>query len=1124
MPLTAPLFILTQGNPSPTIDYVSTLRNQVLRGTLDPATVDVQVNLNGTGFTSDPNLVEFDQNTFVIPNRNVYPEGLRLPFGVNSISVRTIGPTGAASPVSTATLRILRPSEVNLTAPAPTGIRVRRKRNSVELLWSDTDVPNVRGYNVYASSEPSGGLSGYVKINRDLISVPAFQEEELIPVAADVTSYTSNFGQLRVLLIEEDFNQDPIQTVKDGVLDTALAGPDVRVTTSVESVRTRTFYHFIHDRDGTEAEGFINNEVFADIPTDDPLYYVMTTVVLDPSSGQEVESAYSAELVGSPLIIDTQLRDLPRRTRFDVSEDYIAKILNYDNEISVIPGSVVKDIFIDPFSTEAERLYFIADFIRRSQSFSTLMVVDELQSYKQALASALGFTSLNDVQEILDDSFDKLAANANVTRQGAQVAVGEVVFFTSSEPVTDLVVEEGTLVLPETGGPTFRVTARVTLPYAQRQSFYNLQRRRWEITASVRATSPGEAGNLPAGKLTRSVGGSSGMLVTNLSATRFGRDEESNQDLAERAILAFSSVDVGTAHGYLSTAIGEVGVFRADIVDAGHPLMMRDYDDIRKKHLKGKVDIWIQGTDEISVQDTFALQFGVERNVRFILDSIPADYIFIVDDPRITPENPIVQLLGELPSEQAQGFGFRNITTGDTYDLTGYTLLSHNRIQLNTGIPQPQVRPNDLLAGDFRFRRTNQYVFSRQPSLQVDSVRSLNTGDVLEAGVNFQLYRLEDPLLEGFSTQAQDYLQVMEANNIPSGQTFVVNDERRVLVGEIPEPLTNLGVTPFTVRVFSLDRLTEYEGPDGINPDFFIEPGTDTTPLHIIRNPQGAIGNGQEVSVDYEHDENFQVSYVINNTLLEVQRKVDKQRHITADVLVKNAIPNPLDIEMTVVLSPGANRSKVDLDVRTNVSQLLNSSGVGKAVHQSDVVHAVEKTPGVHYVVVPFARMTHSEGNFIVREVINNASVILEQGPNNKVCVLQEALRYSTIDGGGDGFSHKGVFQDTQPLTFVNSYAALRTTVNSAYVVGNDGLIIQGYTDDATLTNQGFTTTATRVARRRALTANHVFVSLPQNDSTQNHTYAVSYRVGKDQGSNSTIELSAVAYAELGNLTITYRG
>jgi len=1130
MPATPPEFTRTQGGTTTALSVVTTIRDQVFSGTIASNTVDLQVSIDNGPFRADPTLVEFDQAAFTIPNRTVFPDGLSLNFGRNSIRVRAVDVTGAISAPSEVTVDLLREQDVALVSAPPSGIRLRRKRDAVEIVFSEQLLPNIKGYNVYASTEAGGGTSGYYRINRDIIQDIAFQEETLTRVPENTTSTSgtrtvfldNEFGAVGVAVDQRDFDDNVLDTTDQQVIDVSLAGERLKVTTTVEVVTTVNFLLFEHNRTALESEGVTNNEFFADVPADIPLYYVITSIVYDPVTNTELESAYSAELTGLPLVIDSQIREIPRRTRFDVSEDYIDAILRIDNEISVIPGSVVRDIFIDPFATEAERLYFVTDFISRSQSFSTLLLVDASDTYKGALASALGLNVTNDVQPIIDDSFDKLAQNAQVTRQGAEVAIGEVVFFTRQEPAQDIVIEAGVSVGTDES-VTFTVTANTTLPFADRASYFNQQRQRYEITVPIQADDAGDVGNVPVNSIRNAFGGVGTLQVTNLEATRFGRDEESNSDLADRAVLAFSSVDAGTEAGYLATALKQQGVFRALVVEAGDTYMARDYDEVRMKNIGGKVDLWIQGENLITVSDTFALRFDVERDVRFFLDSDPSLLIFVADDDRLSPEAPITAMLGETPSELAQGFGFQNLTTGDVFDLSGVSILGFNRIQLNTGIAQPPVSPNDILSGDYRFRESDQFVFTRQPVKQLNSVQSVTSGDTLAAGTNYDLFKLEDPLFEGNSTQAQDYLQITQAGGIPTGDVVIVNNERHVLIGQIPESLDNLGASPLTVRVFSLDRVTEYQGPSAATPDFFINEGNETTALEIVRNPAGVITNGQEVVADYEHDENFAVEYVINKVVQDVQTAVEAQRHVTADVLVKEAVENMIDLELTIVMLPGANQSIVDAAVRTNVSQLLNSLGIGDPVHQSDVLRVIENTPGVDYVVIPFARLTHADGNLIVREPLNNAFTFLETTPVAKLYVLQDGLNYATTDGGGVETLHKGVFEDRLPMTLVSTYSDLGNTQGAALLVGAGGIIIDGYSDDTTLDALGFDTTEEKEEQRLLLTANRVFLSLNVADSPENHGYEVTYATEGDTSSESSIILTDVTYGELGDLTITFR-
>lgn len=1129
MASTPEFYTIGDNTTSPNFDLVSSVFQHVLRGTVSENAVDMQVSINGAPFKSDPDLIAFSSGTFTVPDPNVLPQGIVLSYGTNSIRVRAVMATGEVTSPAEARIEIISTEDAHYVRP-PTGLRVRRRRDEVEIIWAASDMPDILGYHIYAATEGGGGSQGYVRINKNLIADIAFHEERVRHVSEDSTFYTSSGGQIRVLLIEEDFNDNPIGSIGEFVIDTSLnTGSEMKAGLKLEEVLTSQFHHFIHNRAASEDEGVINNEFFAALSDDEPLYYVITAISYDPETNQHVESAYSSELVGIPLVISTNLREIPTRDQTDIARDYISSIIrNSDNKVSVIPGSVVRDIFIDPFSSETERLHFIANFIRRSQSFVTLLEIDNggngddsipvsQSPYKQALKAALGFSSDTDVQALIDDSFDKLASNYQKVRGGAQRALGTATFYTTTEPTNDVVIETGTLLSAE-GGISFQTTSRVVLPLNSRDSFYNVQMRRWEIRANIRALEAGEGGNVAAGAITTVLGGPPNVRVTNLEATRFGRDRESNARLAERAMLALSGVDSGTASGYLATVLEHDEVRKAKVIKAGDSYMLRDYDEVRHKHIGGKVDIWVQGEEEKRVTDTFALRYRLEENVSFVLASAPSDLIFRAEAPFIDENNPIVEVLGATTLQKAQGFGFRKTTTGEEFDLTGYEILNHNTIRLDTSLPQPSVSPTDFFQGDIRLRDTSDYIFTTQPVLSVDTVQDLETGTPLEEGEDYDLFRLEDPLLKGLSTGAKDFLRIY-IDDVAADMTSYINDERHVLVGTTRERLNSLGINAISVRVFSLDRSIAYNGPNTPNPDFLVEEGD---PLSIYRVEGGAIANGEEVSVDYEHNRNFSVTYNVNNTLQVVQESVDAKRHVTADVLVKGAASNKVDLDMTIILQPGVQRAETDSKIRSSLTYLLNSKSIGEPVYQSDIIHAVEDVKGVDYVVVPLAKMALADGSPIIKERLSSDATVIDSASGIRVYALTQKLAFPTIDNGGIATKHKGVFRDTQEMRLVSDYNRLFDLPFSAMIVGSGGRSIQGYSDNTTLIAQGFRGDDIE-KRRLELSSNRVFLSYPSSSSPGTSTLDVSYYVHGDIGSKSIIP-SPVTFLELGNVTITYGG
>ena len=492
-------------------------------------------------------------------------------------------------------------------------------------------------------------------------------------------------------------------------------------------------------------------------------------------------------------------------------------------------------------------------------------------------------------------------------------------------------------------------------------------------------------------------------------------------------------------------------------------------------------------------------------------------------DTALNVDNPIVEML-DVP---AAGYTFKNVSTGETFDLTNVVITSYNTIQLDTSIAQPSVDLTDIVLGSYRKRAGNIFVLPRQPVKQIKSVVGTTSG-TLDPTV-YGLYHPNSPLGYGRSTISGDYLQI----NGGVGGTFTsIVGEQHVLIGQYPEYLNNLGANYFTIRVFSADGLTEYKGPDDPSgdPDFEITLGTQTTAASITRVETGAIPSGASVLVSYEHDENFTVTYTTNLIVSLTQNAIDARKHATADVLVKEAIPAPLDLSATIVLQRGLDPAFVDRALRTNLDNFLAGMRLGDAIRQSDLISVFEQTTGVSYVVVPLTKMVRAENSTVVWDEIStdtaaeSASISSLSSNRTTVYILKNPLSAATTDGGGPSVDYRGVFQDQVALDLLEAAAnlgSLGLASGRAYILGASGRAIAGYSDDATLIAQGYVTAAAIAAQRLALTANRILVSLPVGQSPTAHTYAVIYIVGADSGSKD-IDPGPTQYVTLGSLTLTY--
>lgn len=1111
----------------------------IFTGSVDSNTIDLQININGSGFVSDPSLINLIVPNFTIPNLASYPNGLELDKGQNIIQLRAIDLSGAVSSVSSIIITVVPDTDLQIIQAPPSGVQLKRNATSIELTWVDTSNGEATGFNIYASTGQGGTDSGYLLVNS--VMIPASSPTETTTDEFPAFSWTYDFVDNNSL----DFQivANTIDPVTGDIIDrkaqnTAplIQSPNYRYAVSVSTLVTTKRYSFKHDRDASLASGILNNDVFASVLPSDPLFYVVTAIYYNSVDGTLQESKYSPELSGSPLPLNTIIRGIKIRDSAIVSEDYIGEVKKKESTLSLIPGSTEREVHIEPFSNEIQKVSFLSDFVHRAQSFPALLAIDDpnltgisvlvsQSQYKQALQSALSINDATATQALIDGAFDSLAANYGVSRAGPKYSSVTQLFYTFAKPTQDLIINQGAVISSSSNStaPRFISKSTVTMLASRAQSYYNPDTRRYEIEAQLVADSPGSAGNLPAGSLDTVVSGVSGLKTINLVASDFGDDLQSNLGLAENSMRVIPSVDTGTEGGYRKNAIASSGVLDPRIIKSGDPEMMRDYDPIRKKHIGGKVDIYVKGILERTIEETFAFQFDTANNIRFdVIDA--TNLIFRARDSRLTISNPIQEML----FNPSQSLGLRNHSNYPTssYDLTGYIILDYRTIQLSLLIPQPETHLDDFIEGDYRFRSNNKFTASLQPIRSITSVVGTVSG-TLNAALGYSLFKLQDPLLEGESTIATDYIMINQIGNVPSGQMLSVNDETHVLIGQFEEMLGSVGINIFTLVVFSEDRTITYEGPDTSNPDYLIIPGTQTTPVKIIRTTDSSIPDGSVVSVDYENDENFVVTYVINDILQQLQIRLNTMKHVTADPIVKQAIENPLLNEMTVQLLKKAIQATTDNAIRTAYSILLNNKDTGQPVHQADVTTIVKQSIGVDYPVQPFTRMTLQDGATRIRDSIPNDYEFIASLSqfSNAVYILTQELPFATLNSGGTLYRHHGVYIDELIMSESPNLNSIGLGVNRFYIIGNQGAIISGYSDDTTLQPIGITPEGIAIERLKR-TANRILISLNFGlippDLPSDHSFSATYIVSGDKGSKD-ITTTGIEYLTPGSLTITYK-
>jgi hypothetical protein len=256
---------------------------------------------------------------------------------------------------------------------------------------------------------------------------------------------------------------------------------------------------------------------------------------------------------------------------------------------------------------------------------------------------------------------------------------------------------------------------------------------------------------------------------------------------------------------------------------------------------------------------------------------------------------------------------------------------------------------------------------------------------------------------------------------------------------------------------------------------------------------------------------------------------VNSKRHTTADVIIKQAVDNSINVETTVQLLPGSTKDKADPDIRTNTSLETNKRLIGRGLAQGDIIRAVDESQGVDFPVVPLARMAYADGSRKLRERLTSAYLhlsSLDHG-SNVAYLLTNPLAFPTTDGGGLVTEHKGVFQDDEAMVLAKTLATVAIGSHQAFIIGSGGAVISGYTDTVTLVAAGFSTTTTQQTELLRRTANHVVISIAGfgvvPDLPIDHTYTVSYIIRGDSGSHD-IPATSVEFVTLGDFTVTYAG
>ena len=286
----------------------------------------------------------------------------------------------------------------------------------------------------------------------------------------------------------------------------------------------------------------------------------------------------------------------------DIAEVYtnLKNNILENRNVTVVPKTIISDLFMTPTATEVTKLKIIASFIAGLQSFESMTDMLDNEDFLGQVSEAFNVT-IDDVTILVSGALDKLAANYNKTRKVAVAATGVANFYRPNPPSgseLSLTIPVGTTIYTDAG-----VEYQVTTAASYSNFYYDDDLSAYVVDASIECTTAGVIGNAPLDTIINLRNAVSGFGdVTNSVALSNGIDIESDANFATRMKNEISGTNVGTPNGIKSVVLQNTDVSDAIIVKADDPDMYRDHG------WGGAVDVYVLETNPTETTWTFTYQ------------------------------------------------------------------------------------------------------------------------------------------------------------------------------------------------------------------------------------------------------------------------------------------------------------------------------------------------------------------------------------------------------------------------------------------------------------------------------------------------------------------------------------
>jgi uncharacterized phage protein gp47/JayE len=520
-----------------------------------------------------------------------------------------------------------------------------------------------------------------------------------------------------------------------------------------------------------------------------PSFYCTVTTLVQSDTEGILESPFSVEFEIKFFRFPSVYVPAVGRSEKEIQTALLGAVNNYDLPQDLKPGAVLQDLFVNTTATEFARAYQRQLFYHLATSAVTLTMLEDengdgfsdtlTQSpMRRQLQQAFSLAADVDVQQWLDSAWDRLAAKYFDGRRGQTRATGWVTFYTAVPPSKTIVIPAYTTLTSDvsvsgSSSASYRTTQTGVIPLNSAASYYNKDLSRWEVKVRVESLVMGSSGNVVAGIVNTASYSDNGIQVVNEENISGGRDIETNLELAIRLRDVYLAKDSGRKSGIQSWLSQVDGIQSVKVVGASDKYMMRDYDELRDRHIYGRADAYVyshataEQTQTLVMKPTTLVadqtQQGLATGVVLLSTSSSTSWDFQVTDSRISITTPVYNLISLKNLTKNINYSSQNWRVSQLAQGSCVISLDPTKQSAPSGV-DPTPAATDKLSLEVNLVYQNGFQFTTQPVLSLNSLvgADASVGGAGTVDVNNTIIvETQDPLGLGSSVRDDKKLVIL---------------------------------------------------------------------------------------------------------------------------------------------------------------------------------------------------------------------------------------------------------------------------------------------------------------------------------------------------------------------------